>query len=261
MTIGQSPSQYGHEQARWQLDTIGESVRWMKGMTISGISKMIKRLGFSKKKAKSFTRSPDPSYREKWRRITDAYADSVAHPSQVALLFQDEITYYRKAEIKDQWQARGSKEEKIIHHFGANTKARVTGALNAMTGQLNSMQRAKVGINELCLFYGQIRDTYPNEAKIYLVQDNWPIHKHPKVMEALSQNRITPLFLPTYASWLNPIEKVWRWLRQEVLHNHRHSKTFKSLREEVMTWLNQFEEGSKELLHYVGLLSKEELIL
>ncbi|MBE2197018.1 MAG: transposase, partial [Anaerolinea sp.] len=31
---------------------------------------------------------------------------------------------------------------------------------------------------------------------------------------------IAPLFLPTYASWLNPIEKLWRWLRADVLYNH-----------------------------------------
>ena len=36
-------------------------------------------------------------------------------------------------------------------------------------------------------------------------------------MEALFQwPRIEPVWLPTYAPWLNPIEKLWRWLRQEV---------------------------------------------
>ncbi|MBK7218852.1 MAG: transposase [Candidatus Promineofilum sp.] len=29
------------------------------------------------------------------------------------------------------------------------------------------------------------------------------------------------LCLPTYASWLNPIEKLWRWLKQEVIRLHR----------------------------------------
>ncbi|MBK9335612.1 MAG: transposase [Lewinellaceae bacterium] len=27
-------------------------------------------------------------------------------------------------------------------------------------------------------------------------------------------------FLPTYASWLNPIEKVWKMLKQDLVHNH-----------------------------------------
>jgi transposase len=29
--------------------------------------------------------------------------------------------------------------------------------------------------------------------------------------------RITPVWLPTYAPWLNPIEKLWHWLRQAIL--------------------------------------------
>ena len=34
--------------------------------------------------------------------------------------------------------------------------------------------------------------------------------------------------LPTYASWCNPIEKLWRQLRQELLHLHRFADRFRS---------------------------------
>jgi hypothetical protein len=32
--------------------------------------------------------------------------------------------------------------------------------------------------------------------------------------------RLQSVWLPTYAPWLNPIEKLWRWLRQDVLKMH-----------------------------------------
>ena len=70
-----------------------------------------------------------------------------------------------------------------------------------------------------------------------------------------------PLFLPTYASWLNPIEKLWRWLRQDVLHDHDEAKTFKRLRQRVSDWLAQFAHRSLDLLYYVGILTKDELPL
>ncbi|MCB8937396.1 MAG: transposase [Ardenticatenaceae bacterium] len=60
--------------------------------------------------------------------------------------------------------------------------------------------------------------------------------------------------LPTYASWLNPIEKLWRWLKQEVLHLHRFSDDWPELREVVASFLDQFATGSDALLRYVGLL-------
>jgi putative transposase len=47
-----------------------------------------------------------------------------------------------------------------------------------------------------------------------VIQDNWNIHTHPEVLTALARYpRIKPVWLPTYAPWLNPIEKLWRWVR------------------------------------------------
>ena len=81
----------------------------------------------------------------------------------------------------------------------------------------------------------------------------------PDVLTAVSANQLTLLRLPTYASWLNPIEKLWRWLRQDILHDHNDAQSFKRLRKRVAAWLKQFAERSPKLLHYVGILTAEEL--
>jgi hypothetical protein len=59
--------------------------------------------------------------------------------------------------------------------------------------------------------------------------------------------------LPTYSPWLNPIEKLWRWLKQDVLHLHRHADHVPALRALVLDFLAQFQDGSSDLLRYVGL--------
>lgn len=257
--LHQSPRQYGLKRARWRLQDVGRALRWLDGYSDAGIYKVLKRLGFSRKKALEFIRSPDSDYRYKWQRILAAYQEAVTHPEQVILLFQDELTYYRRAKIHKTLQLLGRKQRRHRRTAGANTKARITAVLNALTGQVIYRQRSKVGVKVLIDFYAQIREVYPEAQQIYLVQDNWPVHTHPAVIEAAEQNRLTLLFLPTYASWLNPIEKLWRWLRQDVLHNHPHSATFKLLRREVVEFLDQFAQGSLNLLNYVGILSKDEL--
>jgi len=98
------------------------------------------------------------------------------------------------------------------------------------------------------------RWVYPQAKKIYLVQDNWPTHKLPNVLAAAQEQHLTPLFLPTYASWLNPIEKLWRWLKQQVLHLHPLADDLAQLRDQVCNFLNQFAVDSDALLRYVGLL-------
>jgi transposase len=88
---------------------------------------------------------------------------------------------------------------------------------------------------------------------VKLVLDNWPLHTSPVARAAMAQHHITPLYLPTYASWLNPIEKLWRWLRQDIIHLHPQAANLEPLRAQVRQFLDQFANGSAQLLHYVGL--------
>ena len=67
------------------------------------------------------------------------------------------------------------------------------------------------------------------------------------------------MWLPTYAPWLNPIEKVWRWLRQDVLKLHRQADNWEALQTRVHGFLDQFATGSKRLLEYVGLCGQGSL--
>ena len=256
--LHQWPSQYGIQRARWRLQDVRRALWWLEDVSDAGIYKVLKRLGFSRKKALAFVQSPDPEYRAKWQQVLSAYQEAVENPDEVVILFQDELTYYRRADIHHTWQGSG-RPRRHPHRSGNNTQARVTAVLNALTGQILFLQRSKVGKKELAAFYAMVRAAYPNARRIYLVQDNWPVHKLPEVTTAAAAANLTLLFLPTYASWLNPIEKLWRWLRQDVLHSHSLSHDFKRLRREVARFLQQFASGSRQLLHYVGLLSKREL--
>ncbi len=55
-------------------------------------------------------------------------------------------------------------------------------------------------------------------------------------------------------SWCNPIEKLWRWPHQNILHLHRQSGDWPGLKQRVAGTLDQFSTGSPELLRYTGLL-------
>ena len=94
---------------------------------------------------------------------------------------------------------------------------------------------------------------YPKAERIWIALDNWPVHFQPDVQALLQKSKITLLFLPTYAPWLNPIEKVWRKLKQEILHLHRYRSRWKDLQERIDAWLIQYDRPAPDLLSYVGL--------
>ena len=249
-----SPRQVGIQRTRWRLQDVGRALAWLNGVSEPGIYKVLKRLGFSRKQALSFIHSPDPDYQAKWRAILAAFKEACEQPGKVVFLLLDELTYYRRPSKAPAYTAQGKRQPRAMEAAGANTQTRIVAVLNGYTGRVTYMQRSKIGKEALVTFYARVRAAYPEAEKVYIVQDNWPVHKLPEVLEALNRGHMTPLFLPTYASWLNPIEKLWRWLKQDVLHLHPWAEELETLRTEVCRFLDQFAGGSDSLLRYVGLL-------
>lgn len=229
------------------------TVGWMSSLSEAAISNSLKRLGLSCKQAQRFVHSPDPHYVEKWQAILAALAEASSHPQSVQLLFGDEMTYYRSPTVARMYHPCGQTQPRIYPHPGPNTQTRLGGALNAVTGQVTYHQCSRFGAKALIAFAAQLRQAYPNIPTLYLVLDNWPTHKLPEVLAAFTLHQISLLFLPTYASWLNPIEKLWRYLRQKVLHAHSLATNLPFLRQLVRECLDQFANGSQDILHYVGL--------
>lgn len=254
--LHRTPYEFGGQRVRWRLQDVGRALAWLQGCSVPGIYKVLKRLGFSRKQALGFIHSPDPAYQAKWKRILQAFEEAAYHPQTTVILFMDELTYFRRPAKAPTYHAHGKSQPKAMDAPQYNAQTRVVAVVNGITGQVTYLQRTKIGKKELPRFYAQVRAAYPQVQRIYLAQDNWPVHKLPEVLEALHTQQLTPLFFPTYASWLNPIEKLWKWLKQEVLHLHRWADQVNHLRFQVLAFLDRFSHGSEPLLRYTGLMSE-----
>ncbi len=246
----------GPSPSRWTLRTIRASVEWLTEYTLSGVWRVLQTggLGLHASCARLF--SPDPDYRRKVRCLHRCLRDAARHPDTVVALFLDEFGYQRWPEVAPMWGL----EAAVAQRAGNNQQWRTIGTLNALTGQVNYLDGYIVGRQQVRQFYAQLNHAYPEVDLIYVIQDNWNIHTHPDVLTALERYpRITPVWLPTYAPWLNPIEKLWRWLRQDVLKMHRWVEDWPRVKQRVHDFLDQFAHGSSDLLRYVGLVGKGKL--
>jgi transposase len=196
--------------------------------------------------------SPDPEYAGKLADLEMALWEARRFPRGAAAVFIDEMGFARWPEPAPDYGASAP----VADRRGANNGLwRLVGALNPLTGRVDYLDNYVVGRAKLVEFYGRLVEAYPRARTLYVIQDNWSIHRNPEVLGALEAwPQVQPVWLPTYAPWLNPIEKLWRWLRQDVLKMHRLADDWKALRGRVRTWLDQFQGGSRRLLEYVGLL-------
>lgn len=259
MTVGIGTD--GPVPSRWSLRTIRVTFPWMSGYTLSGVWRILDRLGFKVRSARVQMYSPDPHYAEKEAYLHQCLKEAAQNPRRIVFLFLDEMGYYRWPEPGLDWGQDTSWPAPCAEKAGPNNQQwRIVGVLNALTGQVDYLDDYIVGRQKLIEMYHDIDEIYAYHERIYVAQDNWSIHRHPDVLQALEAfPHIEPVWLPTYAPWLNPIEKLWRWLRQEVLKMHRLAGDFDALRRRVRAFLDQFWAGSKDLLRYVGLLEEGKL--
>lgn len=65
------------------------------------------------------------------------------------------------------------------------------------------------------IFFDELTQKYPDrEIVIALDQAGWH-----KAKDLRHNDTITLIYLPPYSPELNPVEKLWQWLRKEVTHN------------------------------------------
>lgn len=254
----QAPAAYGvasSYQTRWWLDGIRQAVGWLHDRCLATVCQTLRRSGIRYRRGRRAVHSPDPEYAAKVQRIATIQWYCRADPVRNVWLYQDELTYYRRPTVAQGYAPLAvTKQPLAVQGLHGNTARRIAGCLDAQTGQLIAWQRAHFDRQTLRRFYAAVEAAYPQAAQLFLIQDNWPVHQHTELVAALRGSKFTLVALPTYAPWLNPIEKVWRKLYAEVLHLHRWADQWDQLQLAVQTWLDRWREPSTTLLRYCGLL-------
>lgn len=288
--VRRAPRYFGVDRTRWTLATVAQTIAWLAGRRRGSVWRVLAALGVVLKRGRDYVHSPDPAYAVKQAAIAACLAEARASAGRVVALFQDEVTLHRQPSLAAAWTARGRAQPVARRSRRADSPvARIVGVLDASDGRVLVRRRRTLTVPALVGFYQAVAAAYPEAARIDVILDNWPVHFHPDLLVALQPQacpfpfprppswpsapsadavrkwgglnlpiRLVPL--PTYASWLNPIEKLWRWLRQDVVHLHPWADAIPTLHETVDAFLGQFStntDAAAALLRYVGLATHD----
>lgn len=72
-------------------------------------------------------------------------------------------------------------------------------------------------IDDLIPAFERLRRCYPNQRLFVILDNLHQTHDHPRFLALLERLRITPVFTPTQASWLNVIEPQFGVLKRFTL--------------------------------------------
>ena len=114
----------------------------------------------------------------------------------------------------------------------------IHGAINLETGQTQIVVVETVNALSFIKLLGEIEGTHTAMRLIHVFVDNASYHKADIVKEWLAQagRKVVLHFLPPYCPHLDPIERLWGLMHENITHN-RDYKTFREFKREIITFL------------------------
>ena len=116
--------------------------------------------------------------------------------------------------------------EGVTHDYVRHGTTTLFAALDVANGQVLTDCKPRHRHQEFLAFLRHIDSNVPEDLEVHLIVDNYSPHKHAKVKAWLARHpRYQMHFIPTYASWLNQVERWFGLITQRTI---RHS-SFRSV--------------------------------
>ena len=201
--------------------------------TSAGLVPLLHRLGFVYKKTKQVPGKADANEQEafvkKYRKIcgkmkkNDAiYFTDATHP------IYNSIAGYG-------WIPKGM--EAFVKSNTGRQRLNINGAVNPHTGEIIASEYQTVNAEATMDLLDKIRKHHGENGQINVFLDRARYNYSRAVRRHAKKLKINLQYLPAYSPNLNLIERVWHYMKKEVMYN-RYYETYADFRAAMLSFLN-----------------------
>ncbi|MFK7873244.1 MAG: IS630 family transposase [Oligoflexales bacterium] len=206
--------------------------------TIGGMTSLLHRLGFSYKKAKGVPAKADATaqqnfvkeYQKVKKKGLVYFADST-HPTLQSVLSYGWIKTGEDFEVKTS---------------SGRQRININGAIELTRQDVITRTCQTVNQQSMCDLLRAIRKKNSEEKKIFLVLDNAAYNKALSVRELGRHLNIEILYLPPYSPNLNPIERLWKFMKKETMANQYYD-SLESFKKSVASFFRGIKKHKNRL--------------
>ena len=170
------PRAYGWCRTRWSCATLAATLQAKHGLEVSAetVRRWLHEIGWVWKRAKLVAKDDDPHRIERLARIR--FQHEHLHAQEV-MVFADELDIHLLPKVGAAWMTQGTQTEVMTP--GKNEKHSLAGALHLATGKLLYClgPRKNNGLFRELFTLLDVPYPAPQIARIYVVADNYCIHK------------------------------------------------------------------------------------
>lgn len=204
--------------------------------TIHGMRNWLQRHGFSYKKPAVVPGKASEELQKEW--ISEYEKLRMSLPTDETICFIDGVHPTHNVQSAYGWIKKGVRKE--IPANSGRSRLNLSGAVDVISHKVIVQADQTLNANATISFFQKIEATYPNKNKIHVFCDNARYYKNQVVREYIERSKITLHFLPPYSPNLNPIERLWKWMKERVIYN---------------AYYPEFDEFKSAILGFFSLIS------
>ena len=210
----------------------------------SGMTSWLQEHGFTYKRPKKVPGKLDPQKQEEFIREYETLKASLNSGEEV--YFVDAVQPEHQSLAVCGWIKKGV--QKTLQSTGKQLRLHFAGALCLTGMKIVSQEFETVDADAMIDFFKNLRNT-SSASTIYVILDNARSNKNKKLEEFLKNSNIKLRYLPPYSPNLNPIERLWKIMRETKLYN----RYYESSKEFFRVVRGFFADDIPKMAHTWGL--------
>jgi transposase len=213
------PQDSGYTSGCWKTPMIQDLIQRHFGVEYHPhyIATLLSNLGFSYQKARFVSAHLNEAKRLEWRQTRWPKILRQAKQRKALLLFGDEASFAQWGSLSYPWAPKGQQPE--VPTSGKRKAYKVFGRIDYFSGRF--FYKAHAGRFNSASYATFLLDVLSQTSQpVVVIQDGARYHTS-KAMHAFFEthaDRLTIAQLPAYAPDFNPIEHLWKKVKQEATH-------------------------------------------
>lgn len=183
--------------------------------TVAGLRSWLQRHRFSYKKPAVVPRKADEEQQKKW--IAEYEKLKAALLEDETICFMDGVHPTHNVQLAFGWIKKGVRKE--IPSNTGRSRLNLSGIIDMINHNVIVQEDEMLNSEATIGFFRKIEKYYPNKKKIHIFCDNARYYRNKAVRKYLETSKIILHFLPPYSPNLNPIERLWKWMKERVIYN------------------------------------------
>jgi len=183
--------------------------------TVHGLRGWLRRHGFSYKKPAVVPGKANKEQQQKWLAGYEKLKAELLEDETIC--FIDGVHPTHNVQPAYGWIKKGVRKE-----IPANTgraRLNLSGSIDVITHSVVIQEDETLNAESIIRFFQKIEEFYPSKRKIHVFCDNAPYYRNRAVRQYLETAKVCLHFLPPYSPNLNPIERLWKWMKERVVYN------------------------------------------